>query len=108
MTISPAVAHAICRSRNVYADPKRSLAITAEALKTITNPTKTKISVMQKIQRSMLTRLATAGRASAGGNLFQREDALLEDPPAMLVVLELIEAGASRSKQHDIAGGCRI
>ena len=83
---------------------KRSLAITADALKTITNPIKTKISVMQKIQRSMLTRLATVGRASAGRNLFQREDALLEDAPAMLIIFKLVKAGACRRQQHHVAG----
>src|ERR1700688_1819112 len=58
IAISPAMAHISCLNRNSYADPKRSLAITAEALKIMTSPIKTSIVVTVNIQRSTLTRLA--------------------------------------------------
>ena len=99
----PAAAHAICRNRNVYAEPKRSLAMTAEALKTITSPMKTRTRVMQKIQRSMLTRLATCA-ASPDRHLLQRQHTFLEDATTMLVILKLVKAGAGGREQDNIAG----
>src|ERR1700686_4542858 len=58
IAISPAMTHISCLNRNSYADPKSSLAITAEALKIMTSPIKTSIVVTENIQRSTLTRLA--------------------------------------------------
>ena len=58
MAAMPAAAQAICRSRNPYAEPKRSFAITADALKTITSPMKTSNSVTVNSHLSTLTRWA--------------------------------------------------
>ena len=58
MATMPAAAHAICRTRKPYGEPKRSFAITAEALKTITSPMKTSNSVTVNSHLSTLTRLA--------------------------------------------------
>ncbi len=54
----PAAAHAICRTRKPYGEPKRSFAITADALNTITSPIKTSNSVTVNSHLSTLTRLA--------------------------------------------------
>src|SRR5580704_11116081 len=52
-----------------------------------------KITVMKRIL-SVLSRCA----------MFQILDQLFEDLPALLVILKLIEAGAGRGEQYDIAG----
>src|SRR5882724_2342290 len=66
MTTNPAAAQANCFTRKVDAEPKRSFAITAEALKTITNPTKTSSRVTVNSQRSTLTRFAIQCRSPQG------------------------------------------
>jgi hypothetical protein len=63
MATSPATAQISCFTKNAYGDPKRSLAITADAEKTMTSPTKTNSIVTVNNQRSTLTRFAM-------GNLF--------------------------------------
>src|SRR6266403_3241111 len=59
MATMPASAQMSCLVTNAYGEPKRSLAITADALKTITRPVKTSSMVTAKSHRSTLTRLAT-------------------------------------------------
>src|SRR6266478_3314935 len=59
MATMPANAQMSCLVTNAYGEPKRSLAITADALKTITRPVKTSSMVTAKSHRSTLTRLAT-------------------------------------------------
>src|SRR5215831_9749414 len=58
MTTIPATAQESCFRTNVYGEPKRSLAVTAEALKTMTRPMKTNSAVAVNRYRSTLTRLA--------------------------------------------------
>src|SRR5882757_9380784 len=58
MAMMPASAQISCLLANAYGEPKRSLAITADALKTITRPVKTSSMVTAKSHRSTLTRLA--------------------------------------------------
>src|SRR2546427_12778938 len=58
MATMPASAQMSCLVTNAYGEPKRSLAITADALKTITRPVKTSSMVTAKSHRSTLTRLA--------------------------------------------------
>lgn len=58
MATIPAAAHPNCRSRKKYPEPYRSLAITADALKTMTNPMKIKSKVTVKSQLSTATRFA--------------------------------------------------
>src|SRR5271156_3503861 len=78
--------------------------MTAEALKTISNPMTTSTSVAPKSHLSTPTRFAIRllcalpfGESTAG------EDQVLEDLPALFIVLELIEAGAGRREQNDLA-----
>src|SRR6202158_656732 len=101
--------------------------MTAEALKTITNPRNTRIMVTVNSQPSTLTRFAMGGLFHHGDKGTRRtmsvnfEEQLelpwlvlrlrgqrpyhfLENLPAVLVVLKLIEAGARRGQQHNIAG----
>jgi hypothetical protein len=64
MASTPATAQASWRNTNEYGEPKRSLAITAEALKTMMRPTNTSSSVTVNKVLSTLTRLAM-GKHSA-------------------------------------------
>src|SRR5947209_6934751 len=84
--------------------------MTADALKTMTRPTNTKSSVAMKRVLSTLMRLATNGlhffltslcRSAA---LRERAHRFFEDAAAMLVVFELIEAGAGRREQDHVSG----
>src|SRR5271154_2533202 len=78
--------------------------MTAEALKTISNPMTTSTRVAPKSHLSTPTRFAIRllcalpFRESSAG-----EDQVFEDLPALFVVLELIEAGAGGRKQNDLA-----
>src|SRR5271156_6835249 len=78
--------------------------MTAEALKTISNPMTTSTSVAPKSHLSTPTRFAIRllcalpFRKSPAG-----EDQVLEDLPALFVVLELIKTGAGRREQDDLA-----
>src|SRR5258705_2162813 len=56
MAMMPASDQISCLVANAYGDPKRSVAITADALKTITRPIKTRSMVTAKSHRSTLTR----------------------------------------------------
>src|SRR5271170_1376552 len=78
--------------------------MTAEALKTISNPMTTSTSVAPKSHLSTPTRFAIRllcalpfGESTAG------EDQVLEDLPALFVVLKLVEAGAGGREQDDFA-----
>src|SRR3954463_16277855 len=59
MAAKPSSAIKPWRSKKVYAEPKRSLAITADALNTMMSPMNTSSSVTMKSVLSTLTRLAT-------------------------------------------------
>src|SRR5688572_9677199 len=100
--MKPAIAHTICRIKKLYADPKRSLAITADALKIMMRPMNTSTTVLPKIQRSTLTRLAIGGV-----RLDERLHHLLEDAAAVFIAVKLIEAGACRREQNHISWHCR-
>src|SRR5208337_1186267 len=82
-------------------------AVTAEALKIITAPNRQSTSVTPNSQRSVSERLAKSStliRRMLCGSRVQVSDELLEDPSALLVILELVEAGAGRGQNHDISG----
>src|SRR5579884_2024108 len=102
---SPATAHASCRRRKVYGELYFAWAITAEALNTMTRPTKTSSSVTTNRVRSTLTRLAMHSPLGTAYRRVRRERLhdLFKEAPAVLVTLKLIEAGAGWSEQHDIA-----
>src|ERR1700731_140726 len=67
MATSPATAQINCFDRKAYGEPKRSRAITADAEKTITSPTKTSSMVTVNSQRSTLTRFAIGSSFHHGG-----------------------------------------
>src|SRR5713101_7018502 len=111
--------------------------MTAEALNTITSPTNTRIRVTVNSQPSTLTPFAMGDLFHHGGARARRtmsmnfEPAItilvragsaklmlsfrsqpsycfLEHPSAVLIILELVEAGARGSQQHNISCfGCR-
>src|SRR5208283_4803115 len=125
---SPAAAQINCFSKNAYGDPNRSRAITADAENTITSPTNTSSMVTVNSQRSTLTRFAMGSSFHHGGTEARRRNcrllipdcclswfqalcrpershtlrqpphSLLKHLPALLIILKLIKARASRGQ----------
>src|SRR5271154_3185443 len=107
----PISAPRACLPRNVYGEPKRAWAITAEAEKTIASPTTTSESVVKKSHLSTPTRLAI--RLPGSFQLCSRRKKMflhefLKDAAAMLVVLKLVKARAGRRKQNHVSGARSI
>src|SRR5215475_9649398 len=110
MPASPIASHAVCRSRKMYEWPYSCSAVTADALKIMTAPSRHRPKVTTNNHRSFSSllgmafpriyriRVQTPGLARC-----QAANQFLEDAPPMLVVFELIEAGASRRQQHHVA-----
>src|SRR5215468_1736844 len=94
----------------MYEWPYSCSAVTAEALKIITAPSRHSPRVTMNSQRSFSSRLGILsprihripGRTKLFA-LFQLAHQLFEDAAALFVILKLIEAGAGRSEQHDIS-----
>src|SRR5215472_926309 len=70
----------------------------------MTTPITTSSSVEPNSHLSMPTRLATLGSVPQS-NRGQGKHQLPKDAAAVLVVVKLVEAGAGRRQQHDIARG---
>src|SRR5215469_3241496 len=97
----------------MYECPYSCSAVTAEALKIITAPSRHSASVTMNSHLSFSRRLGILSprvhriRPSRTRfrpqSLFQPAHQLLEHPAAMLVVLKLIEAGTGRREQHDVS-----
>src|SRR5215467_8168262 len=103
MPPSPIASQAACRSRKMYEWPYSCSAVTAEALKIMTAPSRHNPKVTTNNHRSFSSLLGMAflrihriGLQIADFARCKTPDQLLKDAPAMLVILKLIEAGASR------------
>src|SRR6185312_8912369 len=83
-----------------YGEPMVSLAMTAEAEKTITSPQRTSSSTVPYIHLSTPTRFAICYQPPSALDL---ADQLLEHAPAVFIVLKLVETCARRRQQHYIA-----
>src|SRR5208337_1688297 len=106
MPSSPNTNHTTGRATKKYEWPYCCCAVTAEALKIITVPSRHNTSVTPNSQRSVSERLAksfTPIRRIVRGGRIQLSNQLFEDPSALLVILKLVEAGASRGQKHDVS-----
>src|SRR5208337_1167728 len=107
MPSSPNTNHTTGRATKKYEWPYCCCAVTAEALKIITVPSRHNTSVTPNSQRSVSERLAksfTPIRRIARGVRIQLLNQLFENPPALLVILKLVEAGAGWGQKHDVPG----
>src|SRR5215471_15715727 len=95
----------------MYDWPYSCSAVTAEALKIITAPSRHSTSVTMKSQRSFSSRLGIAfprihrfGVRTKLLALLKMVDELLENAPAVFIILKLVKARASRRQQNNISG----
>src|ERR1700751_722290 len=106
---------AACRSRKIYEWPYSCSAVTADALKIITAPSRHSASVTINSQRSFSSRLGIALLRIHGipvrtklFALFQMANQLLKHATPMFVVLKLVKARASWRQQDDVTGMRRV
>ena len=101
----PSSAQTACLVTKAYGEPIVSLAITAEAEKTITSPNSTSRSTVPNIHLSTPTRFAICSQTAS---TLQTANQLLEHAPAVFIVLKLVETCARRRQQHHIARASRL
>src|SRR5262249_11499737 len=95
----------------MYEWPYSCSAVTADALKIITAPSKHSASVTINSQRSFSSRLGIAfprihriGVRTEFLALLQMTNQLLENAASVFIVLKLVEARAGGRQQHDVSG----
>src|SRR5580698_2017030 len=104
---SPANSQTTWRNTNTYECPYICCAVTADALKIITVPSRQSASVTTNNQRSISERLVTRSPLLCGNSrrtFFDGSHKLLKHSPAMLVILKLVEAGTPQRQHHHVAG----
>src|ERR1043166_7745552 len=107
--------HAACRSRTMYEWPYSCSAVTADALKIITAPSKHNPIVTMNSQRSFSSLLGIAfpriHRIRVRTNLlalFEMANEFLENAPPVFVILKLVKARAGRREQNNVTGMRRV
>src|SRR5215470_1767126 len=111
MPANPMASHAAWRTRKMYEWPYSCSAVTAEALKIITAPSRHSTSVTMNRQRSFSSRLGIAfpriHRIHVRTSvviLSQMANQFFENAATVFVILKLVEACAGRREQDNVTG----